>query len=90
MNAGGMDDKRVNVLYADTLFLFFEGNESFFIVEAFIVIFACLSVAFSVSILALFSLFPFFPHKIFRRIVYCVNSVLSVILHSNAFFLPFC
>ncbi|RCN43691.1 hypothetical protein ANCCAN_10335 [Ancylostoma caninum] len=25
MNAGGMDDKRVNVLYADTLFLFFEG-----------------------------------------------------------------
>ncbi|KHJ83647.1 hypothetical protein OESDEN_16652, partial [Oesophagostomum dentatum] len=25
MNAGGMDDKRVEVLYADTLFLFFEG-----------------------------------------------------------------
>lgn len=25
MNVGGTDDKRVNVLYADTLFLFFEG-----------------------------------------------------------------
>ncbi|WKX95988.1 hypothetical protein Q1695_012444 [Nippostrongylus brasiliensis] len=25
MNAGGADDKRLNVLYADTLFLFFEG-----------------------------------------------------------------
>uniref|UniRef100_A0A183FUI2 Conserved oligomeric Golgi complex subunit 4 n=1 Tax=Heligmosomoides polygyrus TaxID=6339 RepID=A0A183FUI2_HELPZ len=25
MDVGGMDDKRVNVLYADTLFLFFEG-----------------------------------------------------------------
>uniref|UniRef100_A0A0K0CXD4 Conserved oligomeric Golgi complex subunit 4 n=1 Tax=Angiostrongylus cantonensis TaxID=6313 RepID=A0A0K0CXD4_ANGCA len=26
MNVGGTDDKRVNVLYADTLFLFFEGT----------------------------------------------------------------